>query len=211
LKIDKLSINESEIGFVDETREPGYRIFLGDTDIEVSNLSNQATENPARIELNGEFMGTGPTKLTTTFRPVHKTPEFDLALQIEATPLTAMNDLLLSYGKFDVVAGDFAFYTELHAHGGKLQGYVKPLFTNMDVYDRRQDERKPLFHELYEGIVGGIAALLENPNEDVATKADVSGRVDSPDVDTWQVVLRLIQNAFFRAIVPGFENSVKHE
>ena len=93
---------------------------------------------------------------------------------------------------------------------GALHGYIKPLFTNVDVFDRRQDSDKPIFRQLYEAIVGDVAALLSNSDDAVATKADVSGRIDDPNVSTWQVVIRTIGNAFFKAIVPGFENSLKH-
>jgi len=33
----------------------------------------------------------------------------------------------------------------------------------------------------------------------------VSGRIDSPQVSVVDVVLRLVQNAFFKAILPGFD------
>jgi hypothetical protein len=79
----------------------------------------------------------------------------------------------------------------------------------MDVYDKRQDRDKNLFRKMYEGLIGGIAALLENiPRHEVATKADISGRIENPQANTWEVVVRLIQNAFFKAILPGFEKEI---
>jgi hypothetical protein len=98
---------------------------------------------------------------------------------------------------------------ELTVKQSNVTGYVKPLFKDMDVYDKRQDQDKNLFRQMYEGLVGGIAALLENtPRHEVATKADISGRVDNPQASTWEVMVRLIQNAFFRAILPGFEKEI---
>jgi len=47
--------------------------------------------------------------------------------------------------------------------------------------------------------------LKNHPRKDVATKADISGPLDSPQTSTWQVLVRLVQNAFFRAILPGLE------
>jgi hypothetical protein len=32
----------------------------------------------------------------------------------------------------------------------------------------------------------------------------VSGPVENPKADTWQVLEKLVQNAFFQAILPGF-------
>ncbi len=57
--------------------------------------------------------------------------------------------------------------------------------------------------------MSGVSKLLENrPREEVATKADVSGRLDDPMTSTWQVIVNLIRNAFFRAILPGFDEEL---
>jgi len=42
----------------------------------------------------------------------------------------------------------------------------------------------------------------------VATVADISGPLDNPKASTLQVIGRLIENAFFRAILPGFQRDV---
>ena len=80
----------------------------------------------------------------------------------------------------------------------------------MDVYDARQDQEKNLFQKIYEGLVGGVSQLLENsPRQEVATKADLVGYLDNPQASTWQVLMNLIQNAFFQAILPGFERELR--
>jgi hypothetical protein len=79
----------------------------------------------------------------------------------------------------------------------------------MDVYDSRQDRDKSLFRKLYEGLIGGLSALLTNtPRQEVATQTTVSGDIESPQTSTWETVVRLIQNAFFKAILPGFERQI---
>ena len=58
----------------------------------------------------------------------------------------------------------------------------------------------------YERLVGGVARLLQNrPHAELATRAQVSGRSDNPEVSIGDVALRLVQNAFFKAILPGFD------
>lgn len=68
-----------------------------------------------------------------------------------------MNNLFRAYGNFDVVKGVFSFYADITVRGGKINGYVKPLFRDMRVYDQRQDRDKSLFRKLYECLVGGLA------------------------------------------------------
>jgi hypothetical protein len=36
----------------------------------------------------------------------------------------------------------------------------------------------------------------------------VEGHYQNPQASTWQVLVNLIQNAFFRAILPGFERGL---
>ncbi|MEO8189321.1 MAG: DUF748 domain-containing protein [Acidobacteriota bacterium] len=210
LKLEKLEIADSNIGYVNRAKDPGYRAFLSDTHLTVTNLSNQFVQGPAIARLTGKFMGSGVAKASATFRPEKNGPDFDLNVAIEGTQMTTMNDILRAYGKFDVVAGVFSFFTELRIKNGQIEGYVKPLFKDMDVYDKRQDKDKSIFKKIYEGLVGGVSKLLENRRDEVATKANLSGPVSNPKSNTWEVLVRLFQNAFIRAILPGFDQELFH-
>jgi hypothetical protein len=76
----------------------------------------------------------------------------------------------------------------------------------MVVYDPSQDKNKSFMKKMYERVVGGVGRVLENrPREEVATKTDISGPLDNPKVGTMQAIVKLVQNAFFKAILPGFE------
>ena len=78
----------------------------------------------------------------------------------------------------------------------------------MKVYDPEQDRQKSFFHKLYEAIVGGVAKLLESKQtKDVATQANISGEVGSASARPWQVIGKLLENAFIKAILPGFERT----
>lgn len=209
LRADEVSIVESEIGFVNKAAKPNYRLFLTDVAIHLTNFSNQLIDGIMVVRVSGKFMGSGQTVIGATFRPETNGPDFALAASIENTDMQTMNPLLRAHGNFDVVRGFFSVYTEMRVKNGAVRGYVKPLFKEMDVYDPHQDQEKNLFQKIYEALVGGVSQLLENtPRHEVATKADISGRLENPQASTWQVLLNLIQNAIFRAILPGFEREV---
>jgi hypothetical protein len=53
-------------------------------------------------------------------------------------------------------------------------------------------------------------ACRETERREVATETRVDGPVDNPRSSTLQIVLRLIENAFFRAILPGFDSALSH-
>ena len=210
IRIDHGELKNSEFGFINEAAKPPYRVFVSNGALHLENISNHLSEGSALVRLTGTFMGTGDTVISGTFRPESKSPDFDLDIKIERTKMRAMNDLLRAYGNFDVTGGLFSLYSELKVKNGHVEGYIKPLFKDMKVYDARQDKEKTLFHKLYEGLVGGVAKLLENtPRDEVATRTDVSGPLENPRSSTWQTVVNLITNAFFKAFLPGFEKEIR--
>ena len=159
--------------------------------------------------LDGRFMGNGPTKVTAHFRPEVDGPDFDLKLAIETTDLRTMNDMLRAHGKFDVVAGVFSFYSELAVKNAQIRGWVKPIFKDVQAYDPAQDRDKSAMKKLYEKVVTGVAKVMKNvPRKEVATEIDISGRLDKPQTSTFQAIVNLIQNAFIKAILPGFDREV---
>lgn len=211
LRADKVSLLDSELGFVNKAANPDYRLFLTDVEVHVTNFSNQLADGVMVVKISGKFMGSGQTVVGATFRPETDGPDFALAASIENTDMQTMNPILRAHGKFDVVHGFFSVYTELRVQNGTVRGYAKPLFKEMDVYDPHQDRDKNLFQKIYEGLIGGVSQVLENvPRQEVATKVDISGRLEDPQASTWQVLVNLMQNAIFKAILPGFESGVRN-
>ena len=162
------------------------------------------------VRLTGKFMGSGDGAVTARFRPEKKGPDFDVNLSLENTDLRTLNDVLRAYGKFDVAAGTFSLFSEIAVKDNRIEGYVKPLFRNVDVYDPVQDRDKSLGRKLYEKVVEGASKLLKNaPRKEVATVATISGPVEDVKAHTVEVVVKLLQNAFFKAILPGFDEQVR--
>ncbi len=182
---------------------------LSGANLRVMNLSNKTSEGRAVADLTGNFMGSGKTVAHATFRPQRTGADFDLNLKIEDTQMTAMNDLWRAYGKFDVVGGEFSVYTQLKVKDGRINGYVKPLFKDMKVYDKEQDKNKTFFKKLYEKTIEGLSKLLRNKKrQEVVTVADISGPVSSPHASPTEIISKLLENAFVKAILPGFEREV---
>jgi hypothetical protein len=209
VKADEVVIRKSKVTYIDKSKSQEYKLFLSDTDVTVKNVSNHQEEGVATAVLNGKFMASGATHATLTLHPAKSGPEFDLLLRIENTDVTTLNDLLRAYGKFDVAEGTFTLYSEMHVKNRVVRGYVKPLFSDLHVYEKAQDEDKPLGKKIYEKVVSGVSKLLKNrPRREVATVVDISGPLGDAQTSTIQAILRLLQNAFVKAILPGFDREV---
>ncbi len=209
IRADVLTVKESSFGYVNRTSTPNYRLFIDHMDATLKHFSNQAAEGAATLELKGKFMATGATRVSGTFQPGAKNADFAVNVAIENTEMPAMSDLFKAFGNFDIKQGLFSFYAELAIKDNTINGYVKPLFKDMQVFDRRPAQEKSLFHKLYVGMVGGVSKLLQNRSrKEVATKATISGPVESPTTSVWEVIVNLIRNAFIQSILPGFEKEV---
>ncbi len=155
-------------------------------------------------------MGSGETTLDGTFLAQQAGPQFDMNLAIKNTDMTAMNDLLMAFGRFDVKHGEFTVYSQLDVKDGNISGYVKPMFSDLTVYGWTQDKHKPILHQAYEAVVGGAAHVFKNSQtKNVATEVNLTGKLKSPDTSTWQAVVEVLQNAFIQAILPGFDREAQ--
>ena len=206
VRIDRISILSGELGYVNQAANPEYRVYLTDADLTLERYSSRLSDGPASLAIHGKFMGSGETQISGSMRPPQESPDLELKIQIAGTQIRSMNNLLRAHGKFDVVKGLFSCYSEIKIDDGRIEGYVKPLVRKLKVYDSEQDRDKPALDKIKEGAIEDLSLLLENvPRKAVATKANLSGQTNRPQVEIVQIVIGLIQNAFFKAILPGFE------
>jgi hypothetical protein len=113
---------------------------------------------------------------------------------------------LRAHAKFDVASAVFSVYSEMHVKNGRIEGYVKPLFHDLVVYDSEQDSDKSFGQKMKERVVNVVGKVLKNrQREQVATVVPISGPVQNPKAGTLETVLGLVQNAFIKAILPGLE------
>jgi len=206
VKVEHGKVINSELGFINKATEPDYRVFVSDMDMDVENLSNRLEEGTGIVKITGKFMGSGFLEANGTFRPEKPRPDFNQSVKIVRTKVESFNNILRAYGDMDTHHGLFAFFSELSVKDNQIRGYVKPLLQDVEAYDPEQDKDKPLAKKIYEAVVGGVLGVLENePRKEAATTTDLSGPVENPHANTWQIVGKLVQNAFFKAILPGFE------
>jgi flagellar basal body rod protein FlgC len=209
LKAHEIVLTHSEVKFINDAGNPHYRLAVSDMNLRATNLSNHLSAGPAKLRFGGKLMGSGDTTLTGVLRPEHQGPNFDFDLASSDTDLTSLNDLLRAYGKFDVASGRVSVFSQVTVKNHYVNGYIKPLFTDVKVYDAQKDAKKPFLHQSYELAIGGVAKLLKNRStQQVAAKIDISGPVNTPNLSAWQAIGQFLGNAFINAIVPGFDREI---
>ncbi len=128
--------------------------------------------------------------------------------------MARMNDFVHNYGGVNVAAGELSVFTELKVTNGAITGYVKPLFRDVKMGTPPGEPKmsKTLGQRMYQGALGIAAKILKNrPRGEVATVVTISGRTDQPVYSMWAVVGHLLENAFVKAILPGFDPERKQK
>src|ERR1700730_335276 len=155
-------------------------------------------------------MGSGDTKVSGDFLASQHGPAFNMNVAIQNTDLPSMNDILRAYGRFDVAAGQFSVFSEVNIKDGGINGYVKPMFANLEVYNYQKDKNTGIQHQARESVIGDASHLFKNSGtQQVATEFDLKGKLTSPGVSTWQAFMQVLHNAFIEAILPGFDRAVR--
>jgi Domain of Unknown Function (DUF748) len=203
LRIARLDVVKSTFGFLNRAASPPYRVVLTDADIRLEDLSNQARDGRASVSLTGQLMGNGSTRLTARLQPQTGSADLDLTAQVERADMGRLSDLVQAYSGVGVQAGELSVFAELTLREGAIDGYIKPLVRDVQVGTGAGTGPG---RRVYEGMVETAARVLRNRSRgEVATIVQLSGPVDHPQVSRWRTIGRLLQNAFFRPIAPGFE------
>ncbi len=206
-RVNRVEVTKSTFVLVNRAASPEYRLELTDAQLTVENLSNQRIEGAAVARLKGHFMN-GDARASLAMRPRKGGYDMEFSASVENADMARMNNFVHDYGGFNVSAGEMSVFTELKVANGAVTGYVKPLFRDVKVGmpEGEPEPAKSIGQRLYQGAVGIAAKILKNrPRKEVATVVTITGRADQPVYSMWNAVGHLLQNAFIKAILPGFD------
>jgi hypothetical protein len=211
LQINTFTVNNGEIHFQNFNTSPKVDVYISQLNLVAHNLTN-SKDIPKKLAstVDGEakILDSGRLKLHVETNPLQEQPPFNLDLAISEVPIVKLNDFLKAYANIDMEKGTFALYSEFAGDNGKFKGYVKPIFKDIKVLDVKDDKNKPL-RMIWEAGIGLVSMIFKNHREDqVATKIPVSGDLSDPKVDVWQTVVKVLENAFVKAINPKLDGSI---
>ena len=211
-RINRTAVHDGEIHFRTFHTEPPVNVYLHHVELVALNLTNAESREGSRVatlDMHGIPMNAGMLHVRMKLDPfAEKTsPDFEFAGEVTGTDLTQWNDFLRAYGKFDVKRGTFSVFSELRAHQGAFEGYVKPFFGDVDVVDVKKDlPEKGLLGTLWQAIVGATDEVFQDQSHDrVATRIPISGTVSDPKVGFWTTLGNVVKNAFIQSLVPRLE------
>jgi hypothetical protein len=211
-KLNRLEIHQGQVHFANHYSKPPVDIFVSELSAVATNLTNSRdlkSELPAGLTAHGKTLGEGKLDLQLRLNPLAAQPSYELSCTLSNVNLVALNDFLMAYGKFDVERGRFGLYTSVAARNGSYEGYFKPFFEDLDVFNWQKEKNKNALQIAWEAVVGALTTIFKNHAQDkIAAKVPISGTYEKNQVGIWVALSTLLRNAFIRALVPKVDEHV---
>jgi Domain of Unknown Function (DUF748) len=209
MEISRFEIRNGAVRFIDRTKQPQVDVALENLHVLASDLTNRPAAKdgplPVKVEVQGITTGNGKLNMTAEADPLAKEPRFIMRFELRDMELPPFNSFLLAYSDADVSRGTFELFVEANAAGGAYQGYIKPLFKDLD-FKNPSDKDKNFAQRVKEKAVSAVSSVLKNDEEKkVATKAPFAGNFADNQVDVWTTIVNLLRNAFIEGLRGGFE------
>jgi uncharacterized protein DUF748 len=211
-KINSAIIHDGSIHFRAYQTPKPLDVYVSHFEASIDNLSNIRRETDplvTKVQATGMVMDQAKLEYKMTLDPFSYRPTFHLAIRLLGLDVTTINDLALTYGKFDFKRGWLDLVLETDAKEGQLTGYVKPLFRNLRVFNLTRDLKEDnLLQFFWQALVGFTASILKNQSRDqfgtlIPFTGDASGATTK---DIFATIGNILRNAFVRAYLPRLEN-----
>jgi hypothetical protein len=166
-KINSARITDGSIHFRAFETQPPVDVYLSYVDGSIDNLTNirdETTPLVSTIKASGMAMEQARVQFAMKMDPFSYRPTFELAIRLIGLDVRKLNALTDAYGSFTMKRGLFDLVVQMKASEGQLDGYVKPLFRDLEVFSPAQDlqDKNPL-EFFWQGVVGVATQLLKNP------------------------------------------------
>lgn len=210
-QFNRIEINGGRITYLDRMAEPSVPLDLQGLKVLALNISNVVAkpgELPADIKMNATIFDSGSVVFTARADLNREPQDFSANFKMTGVELTHLNPLSRHYANFDFASGRLDVFAEIEAKGGKFKGYIKPLFENIQLIEKKEEFDNP-FEAIWEGMVSGFLQLFKNqPKDRFATRIPLSGTLQDPKAGVWPTIFNVLRNAFIEAFRPELENSI---
>jgi hypothetical protein len=213
ITLNELRMIDGVVAFRNFTTEPQVNLYANDVNLSFHNLGTAEDlegNRDANMRGTAQFLGHAPMEVEAAFDPLVRMQNIDFRLRVSNVELTRLNDFTSAYGNFDFQAGTGELVIEASVTDGKIEGYVKPLLRNVEIFNFKQDiqsQDKGILRGMWEALVGGGGAILKNQRKDqLATRVTLSGTLNETEISPLQALFGILRNGFIEAFSSDFDS-----
>lgn len=213
ININRFRVVDGTINLTNVVSQPSTDLSMKNFQLEIANIRNVVQNDnkfPSPVRATGDLPGYGGTMtFDADMQLLKKMPDFNYNLKINDLQLTKLNALAMRYGNIDFEKGTLDLVSEMKMEDGKLQGYLKPLTHNMQIFEWNEGDNRTITKFVRELIAEGGNKILENKVKDqVATRIPLEGTVEEIKTSIWPVLIGVLRNGYVSALTDTFDNTL---
>ncbi|WP_247237194.1 DUF748 domain-containing protein [Telluribacter sp. SYSU D00476] len=218
IEINRFAIVDGQIDLTNVISQPGTDLSMKNFQLQIENIRNveeKGARLPSPVRASGDLQGYGgKLNFKADMNLLKKMPDLDYQLNFDNVQLVELNKLAREYADIDFEKGTISIYSELAMYDGKLEGYVKPLTKDMQIFklkeENNKEEKRGVGGFIKELLAEGGKEILENQKkEQVATNIPLQGDVSNVNTSIWPILGGMVRNAYIEAFKAEFDNSVQ--
>jgi hypothetical protein len=215
ININKLQINDGKFAYLDFQKKPNTNLHIDKLQLTALNLENVEKKGdplPSSLKLAGTSIGDGHLKANLKVNVLKEIPNFDGGMELTGVNLLALNGFLEANAKFDIEKGNIDIFSHVKLIDGQMDGFVKPLISNLKVLDVKKDIKKKggILRVAKKAVIGLFAKIVKNPKtKKIATVIPIHGNIRDPKTSGWTAFVGILKNAFVQALHESISNEFK--
>lgn len=210
LEIERLDLKDSSVTIeVIQSLTDESRLKIGQINGRISNLTPNENLPISFFNLTANMINPeAPFKAAGGVNLIKKPFTWDLDLVVKEFNLKTLNPYFKKHIPLTFTRGALDVYSEVNSQDGKIKGYVKPFFKEIDVIANRE-QFKNLKHIGIELITALANIILDNPQDkSVATVIDF--QYDKKlTIDKKKTLSKALEHGFKQELKPGIEERYK--
>jgi len=209
VRVSGIQLRNSEVQFGEYLGEPDSPTWrIRELNGSVGNLTPQEHTPFTFFNLRGALPPEAPFKITGKLKRLETPMAWQVELEVQKFNLNKANPLIFRSFPLTFKAGHLDLYAGAKSQDGKMRGYAKPFFKEMQVVGNANDF-KTLKHFAVEVVAAiGNAVLRRSKDKSVATRVEFFTENGQIKVDTDKALSRAIEHGFGNPLTESLEDSV---
>ena len=213
IAINRFAVINGKVNLTSLVTQPRADLSLQRFHGEIRNIRNVEDKGkllPSPVVASGDVPGYGgKMSFTADMNLLKVVPDFNYDLRFTDVKLVKLNALAREYANIDFNRGTISVYSEMAMLNKKLNGYLKPLTKDMQIFKLNEHKGRSVgrfFTELLAQV--GTDVLKNQKKDQVATRIPLNGTVDNVETAIWPTIFGLLRNAYVEAFKGEFDNNI---
>lgn len=213
ININRFAVVNGKVNLTSLITQPRADLSMQRFQGEIRNIRNVDDKNkalPSPVVASGDVLGYGGTmNFSANMNLLKVVPDFDYNLRFSNLQLVKLNTLAREYANLDFNRGTVSVYSEMAMLNKKLNGYIKPLTKDMQIFKLNEHKDRSVGRFFTELIAQGGTDILKNQKHDqVATRIPLNGTIDDIETAIWPTIFGILRNAYIEAFRGEFDNNI---